>query len=433
MNTTLKLKKATYHLWTFTISKIISSFGAQVYAFAISFYILQTTGSATSFAMNLICSILPRTIVAPFAGYVADNFSRKKIVILAQIATTLAISGLLIVSITSGLSLVAIYITTCILAVTSTFSGVTFSSSITGLVDEARIQKAMSLNQISISFAAIASPAVGGLLYGYVSMPVFLMCYIVASSIAIILESTMDFKLYANRKEVSEETEKESVFQSIKMGIQYLKTQDVLMAIIWISLFINFLFGAFQVGYSYILIDQMKMASQHFGFTEGAFAVGMLLMSIYFSIRKEVRFPLLVSKRGILAMAVVMAAISIPLMVSMNYWVIFSYYVALMFTFGSLIIIVNTPIQVMMQKKIDDDYKGRVFSIIETMSMALMPLGMVIYGFLYDLLPAQWILISSAILLIMVVLLLARPAVMRKAHPELTKNPSLSKPETMTS
>src|SRR5690606_1346139 len=339
MNTTLKLKKATYHLWTFTISKIISSFGAQVYAFAISFYILQTTGSATSFAMNLICSILPRTIVAPFAGYVADNFSRKKIVIIAQVATTLAISGLLIVSITSGLSLVAIYITTCILAVTSTFSGVTFSSSITGLVDEARIQKAMSLNQISISFAAIASPAIGGLLYGYVSMPVFLMCYIVASSIAIILESTMDFKLYANRKEVSEETEKESVFQSIKMGIQYLKTQDVLMAIIWISLFINFLFGAFQVGYSYILIDQMKMASQHFGFTEGAFAVGMLLMSIYFSIRKEVRFPLLVSKRGILAMAVVMAAISIPLMVSMNYWVIFSYYVALMFTFGSLIII----------------------------------------------------------------------------------------------
>ena len=45
-------------------------------------------------------------------------------------------------------------------------------------------------------------------------------------------------------------------------------------------------------------------------------------------------------------------------------------------------IIVNTPMQVMMQKMIDDDYKGRVFSILETMSMALMPLGVVIYGFL---------------------------------------------------
>ena len=49
-------------------------------------------------------------------------------------------------------------------------------------------------------------------------------------------------------------------------------------------------------------------------------------------------------------------------------------------------IIVNTPMMVMMQKMIDDDYKGRVFSILETMAMALMPLGMVIYGFLYDIL-----------------------------------------------
>ena len=166
MEDVLKLRKATYHLWTFTISKLISSFGAQVYAFAISFYILQLTGSATSFAINLICSILPRTLVAPFAGYVADNYSSKTIVITAQIATTIAIGGLLTYSLISGLSLIAIYTTTCILSLTSLFSGVTFTSSITGLVDEARIQKAMSLNQISISFAAIGSPAVGGLLYG---------------------------------------------------------------------------------------------------------------------------------------------------------------------------------------------------------------------------------------------------------------------------
>ena len=145
MNEALKLKRATYNLWTFTTSKIISSFGAQVYTFAISFYILQLTGSATSFAANLICSILPRTLMAPFAGYVADKYSRKTIVITAQIATTLAIGGLLMVSLISGLSLGAIYTTTVVLSITSTFSGVTFTSSITGLIDEARIQKAMSI------------------------------------------------------------------------------------------------------------------------------------------------------------------------------------------------------------------------------------------------------------------------------------------------
>ncbi|WP_338653761.1 MFS transporter [Sporosarcina psychrophila] len=419
MQEVLKLKKATYHLWTFTISKLISSFGAQVYAFAISFYILQLTGSATSFATNLICNLLPRTLVAPFAGYEADRYSRKTIIITAQVASTLAIAGLLIVSLTSGLSLIAIYTTTVVLSITSTFSGVTFSSSITGLIDEGRIQKAMSLNQMSISFAAIGSPAVGGLLYGTVPMPVFLIMYMTASIIGVFLESTMNFKLFAKRKEIVDGEPKESMMQSMKAGLAYLKLQPILMTLIWIALFINFLFGAFQVGYSFILIEKMKMVSTHFGLTEGAFAVGMLLLSIYLTMRKEVKYPLLVSKRGILGMGAIMGSVAIPLLIPMHYNFMFWFYAFVMFSFGATIIIVNTPMQVMMQKMIDDDYKGRVFAILETMSMALMPLGVVIYGFLYDIFPAQWILIVSSLILIGVILVLARPSVMIKAHPEL--------------
>ena len=99
----------------------------------------------------------------------------------------------------------------------------------------------------------------------------------------------------------------------------------------------------------------------------------------------------------------------------------FAFYATLMFGFGVTIIVVNTPIQVMMQKMIDDDYKGRVFSIIETMAMALMPLGMVLFGFLYDIFPAEWILITSSLVLLGVVLVLAKPSVIREAHPELVK------------
>lgn len=78
MDEQMKLKKASYHLWTFVTSKFISAFGSQVYAFAISLYILQLTGSATNFAINLISNILPRTIIPPFVGYLVDNYSRKK-------------------------------------------------------------------------------------------------------------------------------------------------------------------------------------------------------------------------------------------------------------------------------------------------------------------------------------------------------------------
>lgn len=410
----MKLKRATYHLWTFTASKMISAFGAQIYAFAISFYILQLTGSATSFAANLICSILPRTLMAPLAGYVADTYSRKTIVILAQIASTLAILVLLIISLTNGLSLPAIYATTVVLSIASTFSSIAFTSSITGLIDEERIQKAMSLNQMSVSFAAIGSPAVGGLLYGAVSMPVFLILYASASILAVVLESTMDFNLYAKRKVKEEGVPKEKMLDSMKAGLAYARLQPLLMAVIWVALLVNFLFAAVQVGYSFILIEKLKILPAHFGLIEGGMAIGILLMSIYLAARKSFSSPLTVSKWGIAAMGLSMGLIAVPLLFPLPYGGIFTFYLTLSFLSGALGPLINTPIQVFMMKRIDDDYKGRVFSILETMAMALMPLGMVLFGFLYDFVPAPWILIISSVLLILTVFILLRASVIRQ-------------------
>ncbi|MEK0291095.1 MFS transporter [Caldifermentibacillus hisashii] len=414
-----KLKRGTYHLWTFMTSKLISTFGANVYSFAISFYILQLTGSATNFALNLICSILPRTIAAPFAGYVADNFPRKRTIILSQAASVLAIAGLLTVSLMNGLSLTAIYITTCLLSLTSTFSGITFTSSISGLVDENRIQKAMSLNQMSISLASIVAPALGGILYGAVSIPVFLIIYLIASLVALILDSTMDFQLFAKRSHVPVAGQgKEKLWVSMKEGFAYLKTKPVIQTIIFIALFINFFFGSFQVGYSFVLIEKLGMKSEHFGILEGAFAVGMLLLSFYLTIRKEIKYPLITAKYGTIGLALVIGGIAVPLLVPFSYQAMFVFYLILMLAIGSFLTIINTPIGVMMQKSVDDDFKGRVISILETMAQVLMPLGTVIYGFLYDWVAAEWVLFISAGIIIGIALFMLRPSVIANAYPE---------------
>ena len=128
----------------------------------------------------------------------------------------------------------------------------------------------------------------------------------------------MNFKLFAKRKEVVEGEPKEPMLESMKAGLRYLMKQPILKTMVVISLFINFLFGAFQVGYSFILIEKLKINAQHFGFTEGAFAIGMLLLSIYFSTRKELKFPFLVSKWGIVVLGVLMGTVALPLLINMS-------------------------------------------------------------------------------------------------------------------
>lgn len=407
-------KRATYHLWTFVSSKLIATAGSQIYTFAISLYILHLTGSSMSFAVNILCNILPRTIVAPFAGAIIDRYPRKIIAITAQTVTTISIGGLLLYSITMGLSLLAIYITSCILSITSMFASNAFTSSLTGLIDETRIQKASSLNQIAISIAQIASPAIGGILFGLVSMSVFLTIYLIASLIAVILDSTMNFTLFEKEREHQEK--KESVFESLKGGISYVNHQPLLKVMIILCLIVNFIFTAFNVGFPFIVNTKLHMPSIQFGIVEGAFAVGTLLLSVYLTLGKEFKHPFSVSKRGILSSSLLMIAAAVPIIISLSPTTIFIYYMVVMFLFGATNILINIPIMVLLQKQIANEYKGRVFTIIETFAMAMMPIGTLLFGFLYDYVPAQWILLISGCLTIISVLILARPSVMEKAN-----------------
>lgn len=426
METSLKLKKATQHLWTFTISKLISTFGASVYTFGISFYILSITGSATSFATNLLCSLLPRIIIGPFAGYAADKYSKKMIVIVAQIASILAMGGLVIVTMTSGITLTAIYVTTALMSMTSSFSGIAFTSAIANLIDEDRIQKAMSFNQMSVSIASIGGPAVGGLMYGLVSLEAFLLVHLFAYILAVALEATMNFKLYTKIAENKAAEVKESMLQNMKAGITYLRKNQVLSIIVWVSLLLNFLFAAFQVGFAFMLIEKLGVKSEHFGFAEGAFPVGMLLMAFILSIRKQIRFPLLTAKWSLFINGILFSATTLPLFVTFSYNLMVVYYLILMLLMGTTITLCNTPMGVMMQQTIDEEYKGRVFGLLETMAMGLMPLGMILFGYLYDAVPPEWVMLSCGTLLVAVILYFLRPSIIRKAHPEITEKPSVS-------
>lgn len=353
--------------------------------------------------------------MAPFAGYVADNYSKKVIVIVSQLLSVLAVVGLLLVEWTAGLSLPAIYTTTAILSISSMFTSVTFSSSIANLIDPDRIQRAMGFNQSAISIAAVGGPVVGGILFGFVSMSVFLLIQVVAYTLAVLLESTMNFRLFTNRTYAQNDEANNSILKEMKEGFLYLKSNRIIMVIVTTAVGINFFFSSLMIGLPFIAVQQLKVEATHFGMIEAMIAIGMLIASVYFSISKEVKFPLLVAKRGILTMSVLLAGMGVPLIVSMSYDVVVGYFILLMFVFGISNVIVNTPIGVMMQKDVAEEYRGRVFGILESMAMAMMPLGYLLFGLLYDILPAQYIVGASSVCLIVLTSYLMRPSVMKEA------------------
>lgn len=414
-----QLKKVKYHMTIFTISKLISSLGANVLAFGIALYILQMTGSATSFSINLLCTILPRVILAPFVGYLADRYNKKFIVISGQIMMIITIATLLLYSEIYGISVLAIYIMTVFYSAFSSFSGIALTASIGNLIHPDYIQKTMSLNQMSISVGSIGAPIIGGMLFGFVSMEVFLMIQIICFIIATLLDATMNFKLFTTIDEKLDQA-KESFIKSTKNAIQYVKTKQVLRTVLLLSLSINFIFSAIGVGLSFIIIKVMKIEPLHVGWIEGVGAVGMLLGSIYLSMRKKIEQPLQFSKNSLIAFSLILASITVPLyMESTNYVFNVIYFMVTFFLLFISEICINIPVGVVLQTSTEESYRGRVFALLETMAMGLMPLGTLFFGIVFDLVDAQYVITIVSLAAIAVTIFMLRPSILMKISREL--------------
>jgi MFS transporter, DHA3 family, macrolide efflux protein len=77
--------------------------------------------------------------------------------------------------------------------------------------------------------------------------------------------------------------------------------------------------------------------------------------------------------------------------------------------------IFNTPTMVLLQEKIEENYLGRVFGVMGMISTSMMPIGMLIFGPIADIIDIEWLLIGTGLLTIMLSVMLGRDQVLIEA------------------
>lgn len=411
----------------YSLSNLIAGFGSQTYAFAISFYILQSTGSAFSFALQLLCNVIPRTVAGPFIGELVDRYSKRKIIIFSQIVSLIVVLSLAGFMYNFGVQLNVIYFTTALFSISASFTSIAFSAAITELFEEEDVQKAMSVNQVAISSAAIASPIIGGIIYGILPLYGILLIFVGLFLFAVVLNLQLSFN---QKNHKVEDESKQSVFENIIIGFNYTKNHLFAMRILLISLIMNFVFAAFEIGYSYTLIHQFKMPASSFGLTESGFAFGMLGVSVLLTIIPTVKQPMQRTKHLLYILGFVMLCVVLPYYLSISMAMLVVYYFALMLFLGMMITGTNTIIMTVLQRTIDDQMKGRFFGLLETFAMAISPLSFVLFGILFDYFNAQILLISISVAFIIAIILLVPKTLINKIDDYIEENNREEKNET---
>lgn len=381
------------NLILFLTSKVTAVLGSSIYAFAIGLYILAETGSSLNFAFTLVLSILPRILLAPIAGTLSDRLDRKKLIITSNFASAIWLGGVLLTFTFVSQEIWILYVSTAGLSVINTFYTIAVTSSIPNMVGPDNLQKAMSLNQAAISLSTILGPVLGGVFFGIFQINLFMGLNMLTYLISAIASIMIQYNLYSSKASRKKDA---SLSEDLKQGVSYIKAQPFLFHLVVISIWLNFWFAVFPVAMPYLVLTVKGMSSIQLGIIEGAFSIGMMVLALVLSARKEIRRKEFSIIGGIIVLSFILILMGVPAitpLMGISDGVVFIYLIALVLGLAAAIMLINMPVTVLLQRNTPDEYRGRVMSLLETGSSAMTPLGFILFGFLLEKMPV-WILLG---------------------------------------
>src|SRR5689334_4206515 len=92
------------------VGQLVSLIGSAMTSFALGVWIFQQTGSATQFALNVVCFFLPGVVLAPISGIVTDRYSRRLVMMASDVLAALSTITVLTLYATGNLHVWHVYL-----------------------------------------------------------------------------------------------------------------------------------------------------------------------------------------------------------------------------------------------------------------------------------------------------------------------------------
>ena len=147
----------------FWVGAVLSNTGTWMQLVTVPYVLDQITGSTAWVGFAAFCAFFPTTIVAPWAGSLADRVSRRSLLIWAQSVSMLAAFGLYLLWISGEATPISIVVLVLIGAVGNGFTISAWQAFVPQLVPPEDMLSAVRLNSMNFTGARAFGPALAGL------------------------------------------------------------------------------------------------------------------------------------------------------------------------------------------------------------------------------------------------------------------------------
>lgn len=237
----------------------------------LSWLILQTTDSPFQLGLVLVFNNVPRPLFSLFSGFVADRFSRHRILYVAQTINTLVAISILFLIVQEQIESWHVFLAVFMTGLTKSLEDPSRRTAILDIVGEGRLVNALSLDQISNTVGKMAGPLLGGILLdasGFTGAYVFVL---VAHLLTLGLLTRVKIPLYQGASSAG------PVWHSLSTSVKHAWHNPMLLGMLYITIIMNALAFPVQQFIPAIGRDSLGVGPLLVGLLVAADGVGALI------------------------------------------------------------------------------------------------------------------------------------------------------------
>ncbi|MGB6385232.1 MAG: MFS transporter [Terriglobales bacterium] len=366
-----------------------SSIGTWMQIVAQSWLVYRLSHSAFLLALDQFLAGIPIFLFSLIGGVVADRVERRKILLASQYLQMTTAGLLTILTATGVVHVWHILCLSFVSGLAQAFGGPAYQALIPTLVDKEDMPNAIALNSIQFNVAVMVGPALAGLALGRLGEK---WCFGLntISFLAPIISLTIIRTRFLPVKTA------QSMFASLKQGIQFARQQNSMEALIILAFFMTCLSVPLRTYLPVFVKDIFHRGPETYGNLLALMGLGSIFGSLTIASAGNLKKKGRVALAALACLGAGISGFALSKSLPLSY--------AILVVVGASMMAVFATVNSLVQMITTNEMRGRVMSVYNFAFRGGMPMGNLLSGWLVPIFTAPLVLCVNGFLLITLVI-----------------------------
>lgn len=372
---------------------LISNTGVWMQRVAQDWLVLELTHSGTALGITTGLQFLPFLLVTPFAGLVADRYSKRRVLVVTQTGLALTAGLLGLLAVTGQVQIWQVFALAFVFGVASAFDTPARQSFVVEMVGRDFLPNAVGLNSASFNMGRIVGPALAGFVIVALGSGAGATGWVILVNAVTYL--AVIWSLRAMREsELSPSVPVPKAKGALREGMRYVIARPELVFVFVVAFFAGTFGLNFQMTTALMATAEFHKGAGAYGILGSGMAVGSLAGSLFAARRGYPRRVLLVLSALSFATAEIVAGL-MP-----TYWM-FAVWLPVV---GISALTMLNSMQTVVQLSVGPEIRGRAMALYMMIFMGGTPFGAPVVGWIGEEFGARWTLIGGGAVTLVAVL-----------------------------